>query len=864
MPPISAKAQLPLTSEPAIELSAGGAHFSPMNIRTLLALLFLLLIALASTAQRDRPEAFQISRDNVDQMPSGKEADGLPGDFVLRNDKIEALVSGTQPFRRANMTTEYGTVLQGCLYDLDARGAGNDQITALRPGGESGYLSRVTVVEDGSSGAAVVEAVRTAAIGDGLYSRHEYRLEPDWPFLLVTSTYRNESEKSISVSPAPVWKGLENEQIVDGIMIGDSIDPFDKRAYAIVSADAEPVPDETALEPGQARTFRIRVAVADSPLAAYGLLAAEQGPTGEVEGAITDTTGQPAIHGSLAVSIAGEWVLQYPDAEGRVAFRLPAGRYDAQFRDIGRDVVERTISVERGKKTRLDLELAPASAVSVAIRDAGGNPSPGKVQFIGVDGTETPNFGTDYRVHGGNHQYQTHDGRVRQQVPPGNYLLRVTLGPEYDLVERRVRVESGETVEVEVALERTVDTTGWVSTDYHAHSTPSGDNYCNTRDRIINFAAEQIEFAPTTEHQRLYDWSSQIEQLGLTDRIKTVPGIELTGSGQHFNAFPIKPDPLAQNGGAPLWHFDPRINAITLRNWGTPTLDGGSRIDPAPNARTRTGLFGGGPDRWVQANHPDVGGVFFDRNRDGVEDGGFVGFERLIDAAEVWSAEILNLNPRYNTREGANRTFGWLQMLNQGRRVWCVAVSDAHRIFGNGVGGWRTYVPSSTDWPIEIDHEEIVRNSKAGRMMITNGPFLEVTSGEGLPIGSTVIGEGFVELKIRVQTPNWMEIDRVQVLVNGRQPDQYNFRRQEDPAMFREGTVSFEKTVRVELQQDAHLIVVAIGEGSDLEQGWGLNPYGEMHPVAYTNPIFVDVDRDGFEANGDTLGHPLMTSPRAD
>ncbi len=835
-----------------------------MHIRTLFALLFLFLIALASTAQRDRPEAFQISRDNVDQMPSGKEADGLPGDFVLRNDKIEALVSGTQPFRRANMTTEYGSVLQGCLFDLDVRGGGNDQITALRPGGESGYLSRVTIVEDGSSGAAVIEVVRTAAIGDGLYTRHEYRLERDWASLLVTSTYRNESQESLSVSPAPVWKGLENEQLVDGVMIGDSIDPFDKRAYAIASADAEPVPEETALDPGQSRTFAIRVAVADSPLAAYGLLAAEQGPTGEVEGAIKDAAGQPAIHGSLAVSIAGEWVPQYPNAEGRVAFRLPAGRYNAEFRDIGRDAVERTISVERGQKTRLDLEVAPASAVRVAIRDASGNPSPGKVQFIGVDGTETPNFGTDYRVHGGNHQYQTHDGRVRQQVPPGDYLLRVTLGPEHDLAERRVRVDPGQTVDVEVALEQTVDTTGWISTDYHAHSTPSGDNYCNTRDRIINFAAEHIEFAPTTEHQRLYDWSSQIEQLGLASRIKTVPGIELTGSGQHFNSFPIKPDPLAQNGGAPLWHFDPRINAITLRNWGTPTLGGGSRIDPAPNARTRTGLFGGGPDRWVQANHPDVGGVFFDRNRDGVEDGGFVGFERLIDAAEVWSAEILNLSPRYNTREGANRTFGWLQMLNQGRRVWCVAVSDAHRIFGNGVGGWRTYVPSSTDRPIEIDHEEIVRNSKAGRMMITNGPFLEVTTGGGLPIGSTVIGEGFVDLKIRVQTPNWMEIDRVQVLVNGRQPDQYDFRRQENPGMFREGAVGFEETVRVALQQDAHLIVVAIGEGSDLEKGWGLNPYGEMHPVAYTNPIFVDVDRDGFEANGDTLGHPLMTSPRAD
>jgi hypothetical protein len=32
-----------------------------------------------------------------------------------------------------------------------------------------------------------------------------------------------------------------------------------------------------------------------------------------------------------------------------------------------------------------------------------------------------------------------------------------------------------------------------------------------------------------------------------------------------------------------------------------------------------------------------------------------------------------------------------------------------------------------------------------------------------------------------------------------------------------------------------------------------------MHPVAFTNPIYVDVDRNGFHANGDTLRYPLMT-----
>lgn len=831
-----------------------------MTNRTILAVPFIALLVWALSAQGERAEVFQIAPESIAEMPSGKEADGLPGDFVLRNAKIHALVSGSQPFRRANMTTDYGAVLQGCLYDLDLRGGGNDQLTALRPGGESGYMSSVSIVEDGT--VAVLEAVRTAETGAGLHTRHEYRLESGWEYLEVSSTYSNQSQGPMLISPAPVWKGLESEQVVNGIMVGDSVDPFDKRGYAVASVAEKSLPADATLESGASQTFGIRVSVGRSPLAAYGVLAASQGPSGVVEGTVKDPSGQPAVHGALRVSLGGQWLPAYPDNDGHFSFRLPSGTYEASFEDIGRPDVDRTIRVRAGEVTRLDLEVPAASAVSVSIRDSNGDLSPGKVQFIGVDGTETPNFGTDYRAHGGNHQYQTHDGRVLQQVPPGDYLLRVTRGPEHDLAERKIRVPAGEVVAVEVALERTVDTRGWISTDYHAHSTPSGDNYCNTRDRIINFSAEHLEFAPTTEHQRLFDWSAQIEALGLADHLKTVPGIELTGSGQHFNSFPIEPDPLAQNGGAPLWHYDPRINAITLRHWSTPTLSGGSRIDPGANARNRITHFGGGPDRWVQANHPNVGNVFFDRDRDGIEDGGFVGFEQLVDAAEVWSAEILNLSPTYRGSESPNRTFGWLQMLNQGRRVWCVAVSDAHRIFGNGVGGWRTYVPSSTDSPANIEPAEIIRNSKSGRMMITNGPFLEVETSEGLPIGSTVIAEGAIDLRVRVQTPNWMEVDRVQVLVNGRQPDRYNFRRSDHPDMFLGGVLNFDETIRVGLQRDAHLIVVAIGEGSSLEQGWGLNPYGEMPPVAYTNPIFVDVDRNGFEANGDTLGHPLMTTPQ--
>ena len=297
--------------------------------------------------------------------------------------------------------------------------------------------------------------------------------------------------------------------------------------------------------------------------------------------------------------------------------------------------------------------------------------------------------------------------------------------------------------------------------------------------------------------------------------------------------------------GPPPWQYDPRLNAIVLRN-----------------------AFGGGADRWVQINHPGVGLVFNDRNQDQVADGGFAGFEDLIDAGEFWSDQILNPDPFViserggRTRKGENRIFGWLQLLNQGRNVWCVAVSDAHGVFSSPAGDWRTYVPSSTDRPDRIDHREIIRNSKAGRMMISNGPFLQVETADGMPIGSRVVSEGFIDLKVKVQTANWLEIDRVQVLVNGRQHPDYNYTRSKDPSKFKGRPLVFEETIRVNLQEDAHLIVVATGEESDLSKGWGRAGPATMHPVAYNNPIFVDVDGQGFKPNGDNLGHPLLVAPR--
>ena len=62
------------------------------------------------------------------------------------------------------MAMDWEFVTPGCLYDLDLRGASNDQITLFQPGEQIGAVSYVRIVSDGRDGAAVVETVRTAAL----------------------------------------------------------------------------------------------------------------------------------------------------------------------------------------------------------------------------------------------------------------------------------------------------------------------------------------------------------------------------------------------------------------------------------------------------------------------------------------------------------------------------------------------------------------------------------------------------------------------------------------------------------------------------------------------------------------------------
>jgi hypothetical protein len=83
-------------------------------------------------------------------------------------------------------------------------------------------------------------------------------------------------------------------------------------------------------------------------------------------------------------------------------------------------------------------------------------------------------------------------------------------------------------------------------------------------------------------------------------------------------------------------------------------------------------------------------------------------------------------HPLIEGRLGNNPIYNWLQLLNQGRRIPGVVNTDAHYNF-HGSGWLRNYLRSPTDDPAEIRTLDVVHAAERGRLVMTSGPFLEVT-----------------------------------------------------------------------------------------------------------------------------------------
>ncbi len=818
----------------------------------------LLLVGLSATPCL-AAELTRLGAANWDRAPRGKEIDAIFGDYLLVNDRVALVVADTRPGRKA---THWCPSAQGAVIDFTLRETNDDQLTAFMPHG----FSKAAPATDSQIVVArgrrvVLQVTRRATDLNPVEAMTEYGLGDGDTFLEVKTTYRNAGQ------------GVARERLSDHVRADNSFtqtrqgtadfvyfyDEGFSTAYGLIRRGGQMYTDGkggtgrlgtsidfpdlgtkagdpmTVLAPKQQIVLTRYLAVGRHPAEVQTLaqrLLGHRVPTSVVS--VADERGRAAAGVHLIVRDGETWASEATtDERGQAVFSLPRGRYAARASQIGRAPVDTTLELGTPKRARL--AVPPLSQVSLHVTDTAGKPSPCKVQFLGVSGTADPQLGPCMQASRCRNIYFSGHGSFTTGLPAGKYRVIVSRGPEYDSVERDLTLAPGQHARLEARLVRAVDSRGWISADLHSHSSNGGDIGVAQEARILAHIGEGIEFAPSTEHLRIGSYRPQISRLDLGKFLATSDGIELSGPGpvdtMHLNAFPLQLDRAQQHYGAPPQVAEPLAQIQAVR------------------------AFIGKREALVQQNHPDIGWLFFDKDGDGVPDSGF-GTLAFTDVMEVFGGDILSMEPTMGDGEERikNRIFNWLQILNQGMRIPGTSNTDAHGLFHAG-GTVRNYIKSSTDDPAKVDELEVVRELKKGHVVIGNGPFIDASFEGALP-GDDVEVSGHGTLRVRVETANWLDIDRVQVLVNGRPRPDLNFTRDTHPDAFGPGAVKFKRDIPVTLGSDAHLIVVAIGEKGSTSPIMG--PRGAK-PVAMTNPIYVDVDGKGFTANRDTLGTPLPT-----
>lgn len=838
-------------------------------------LAFLSICWLLAAGQLPAAELIRITEENFEQVvPKGKEVDAILGDWVLRNDQVVAVIAQPVPGRKANMTVRG---VAGMLIDFSRRYFESDQLSCFYPaagrytfedpsayqcvvdGTEKELLTLATV----QGGAITLRLGGSPLAADGTSATVTYTLADGEDSLQYTVEIANESSEAREVM-------IEDALRCDGNLFTASTDPtsgaffavdlYFGQGYGIVS-DSGPIqakgtrpyllqPEAEAksdVASGESLRWAGRIAcsqgqpglqswarslAANKPI--FPMQLKLQSPQGPVEHASVEIFQNEESQGTI-----------HSDAEGVVRAKLLPGETTVTISSSGRETREHQFVMGESVYAET-LSLPAASRIQGTIVDGQRRPIAAKVQFVGLQETADPDFGPDSAIYAVKNVVYSAPGKFQQPIDPGKYRLIVSHGPEYDADMLEIEVMPGQLATFDSALQRTVDTSGWISAEFHSHSSPSGDNVSHQLGRVLNLLAEHIEFAPCTEHNRIDTYEDDLQFLDAVDAMATCTGMELTGSllpVNHQNAFPLHRHVHEQDGGGPQTDSDPVAQIERLALWDHSAA------------------------KVVQGNHPNIPQILGDRDLDGIPDDGFRGMLGWMDVIEVHPPQGIFTPPPADIApkdKFGNRIFGWLQLLNLGYRIPGVINTDAHYNF-HGSGWHRNYLVSSTDEPSRVNIDEMIHASEHGHLIMTTGPFLQAEVRTESDAGTetflsgddVLLTDGRAKLWVRVQCPNWFDINRVQVFANGRPVENLNFTRKSHPQLFSDDTVRFESEVELKVETDTHVIVAAIGEG--LKLGPIMGPQsGELPPVAVTNPIFLDYDGGGFQANGDDLGVPVM------
>jgi hypothetical protein len=458
------------------------------------------------------------------------------------------------------------------------------------------------------------------------------------------------------------------------------------------------------------------------------------------------------------------------------------------------------------------------------VRDGdNGTPIPCKLTFVGVKGTAPPAFTRfDIGRQEGDavlafNRIMSASGQGFAHVPAGTYDVFVSRGPEWEMVvARALAITAAAPAKLTAKLRHVVDTTGWISADFHVHAQMSSDSHVPMHDRIYEFLSDGVDVITSTDHNVVADYAPLIAELGAGRDLASIVGDEMTtGSWGHFGAFPLPQDLERAGHGAVLVH-----------------------------GRTPVDYFGDvrrfAPAAVIDVHHPRIDreiGYFNLAQFDSVTDrAGRPGFSFDFDAVEVLNG-YQDPERRHIDRVIAD----WFNLLEHGHVVTATGNSDTHHLDHN-IGGYpRNWVRMIDDRPSVMRPEQVAASLKGHHSFFSTAPFV-VFQVDGAGIGGTVDArDGKVRVEAEVRAAPWVDVSTVTLYQSAREVKRWKV---PADAATGKGGVRFRDSVDLPVAADSWLVLRVDGD-RPLAPIVGDRTRFDVHPLAVTNPIFLDHDGNG-------------------
>ncbi len=576
------------------------------------------------------------------------------------------------------------------------------------------------------------------------------------------------------------------------------------------------------IAPGASVTFTRFLGVGDgSPSNAIDLAAEVRStPAATIDGCVT-VAGVPAPGAKVTVGsfdsgalvdlathfttdAAGCYAGAVPLPGGANTFGVVAGRRGTPYQGGGVTPPPTFVLFAPGAQETVDFDLPATGSVSVTVTDDAGQPLPARVSVVGFDPSpEILIAGPALPVLGGStlgllndpgdsipfglvdFRYTGAGGNATFDVEPGSYQVFVSRGTEYSIASQPITITANQQAVVNAQIAPVLETTGFVSSDFHVHGINSADSGVSHTDRVDSYAGEGVDNIVMTDHHAHTDLDPTIAAIGLSDWVSATIGEEITTFDYgHFNGYPFTVDPTRVSGGSTDW-----------AGAAPPGADfpsaGAFNLTPAEIHALATTSATSTPDTTVQINHIDS---HFETLRidtslvppqDGLNAAGRL--ERRLGAPvsenlffPFPALEIWNGSSRGAQSEFLDQRIGiWFNLLNQGIETTYIADSDSHSFSNLRSAGARTWTAAApgSDQAGTVDSGEVANMVDAGKATGGQGVFvttaLRATDGSGSTadltrFGSTHVTDanGNVELDIRIQAPTWAPFDRVEIYAN--------------------------------------------------------------------------------------------------